>query len=70
MMYWAGVKLVDILLSISPIISFLISFLYEFGLKTDVFNLDEVYSLTLFSFWIVMLAYFAMKRFKANIHII
>ena len=66
MMYWAGVKLVDILLSISPIISFLISFLYEFGLKTDVLNLDKVYSLTLFSFWIVMLAYFAMKRFKGK----
>ena len=66
MMYWAGVRLIDILLSISPIISFLISFLYEFGLKTDALNLDKVYSLTLFSFWIIILGYFTINRFNGK----
>ncbi len=66
MMYWAGVRFVDILLSISPIISFLISFLYEFGLKTDALDLDKVYSLILFSLWIIILGYFSIKRFKGK----
>ena len=64
MMYWAGVKPVDILLSISPIISFLISFLYEFGLKTEVLNLDEIYSVILFSLWILIVGYLSFRRFQ------
>ena len=64
MMYWAGVKAVDILLSISPIISFLISFLYEFGLKTDALELNEIYSVTLFSLWIILIGYLSFNRFR------
>ena len=63
MMYWAGVKAVDILLSISPIISFLISFLYEFRLKTDALELNEIYSVTLFSLWIILIGYLSFNRF-------
>ena len=66
MMYWAGVRPIDILLSISPIISFLISFVYEFGLKTDVLNLDEIYSLILFSIWVLIVGYLAYKRFQGR----
>ena len=66
MMYWSGLKSIDILLSISPIISFLISFLYEFILKTDVLELDEIYSVILFSLWILIVGYLTYIRFKGK----
>ena len=71
-MYWSGIKPLDILLSISPFISFLIAFIYEFSLSSELVKLNETYFFILFFIWIVFISIILVfkYRFRLNHYII
>ena len=72
MMYWAGIKPLDILLSISPFVSFLIAFTYEFSLSSELVKLNETYFFILFFIWIISISIILVfkYRFRLNNYVI
>jgi len=66
MLVWSGVEFINIILLVSPIISFLISFIYEFT-KNDLVNLNETYFFVLFALWILFVGFAVFKKYKGTI---
>ena len=66
MLIWSGIKPLNILLIISPIISFLISFIYEFA-NSDVVNLNETFFFILFALWILFITFVLIKKYRKTI---
>ena len=68
MLIWSGVKVLNVLIFISPLISFLMAFLYEF-MKSDLIALNESLFFILFSIWILFIGYTLFKRYRGHISI-
>ena len=66
MMVWAGIKFINIIILISPIVSFLISFIYEFT-GNDLVDLNETYFFILFTVWILFIGFVVIKRYRLTI---
>ena len=66
MLIWSGVKALNILIFISPLISFLIAFLYEF-MNSDLIALNESLFFVLFSAWILSIGYILFKKYGGRI---
>ncbi|MAV64457.1 MAG: hypothetical protein CMG00_04615 [Candidatus Marinimicrobia bacterium] len=64
MMLWANIKLVDILLVVSPFVSFFISFIYEFSSKTNAIEVGETYFFILFSVWVIGITLILFIRYR------
>ena len=63
MMIWSGIKVMDIILFISPLISFFISFIYEFS-TTSATILNETYFFIIFSLWILFIGYTLITKYR------
>ena len=66
MMVWSGVKFINIIILISPIISFLISFIYEFT-EGNLVDLNETYFFILFAIWILFITFIVFKKYKFTV---
>ncbi len=66
MMVWAGIKFINIIILISPIVSFLISFIYEFT-GTDLVDLNETYFFVLFAIWILFIGFIVFNKYKVTV---
>ncbi len=66
MLIWSGVRLSSILVFISPGISFLIAFMYEF-IKNDLVVLNEVYFFIFFAIWMLFISFLLFSNYRGVI---
>ena len=66
MLFYSGVKISSILIFLSPMISFLIAFIYEF-IKNDLFVFNETYFFLFFIFWLSIITYVIKGTTKKHI---
>ena len=63
MLIWSGIKTSSILIFISPIISFLIAFIYEF-IRNDLVALNETYFFIFFTVWILFISFLLFRKYS------
>ena len=66
MLLVSGVRLISIILFISPIISFLISFIYEFT-NRDLVDINDTYFFILFAIWILFISFILIRKYRGVI---
>jgi len=66
MLIWSGIRTSSILIFISPAISFLIAFIYEF-IKNDLVLLNEIYFFIFFAIWILFISFLLFRKYRGII---